>query len=89
MFAHDGRTDEAFKAASTLTDNLNNPALTSSALPQDSAFSIFFDVDGSLFDYFTGVGSCHYFRRVSNQSWNGLDSRPQNKSNGESGLGTA
>ncbi|KAL9712332.1 hypothetical protein Ac2012v2_003569 [Leucoagaricus gongylophorus] len=47
-------TDEAFKAASTLTDNLNNPALTSSALPQDSAFSIFFDVNGSLFDYFTG-----------------------------------
>ncbi|KAJ3576709.1 hypothetical protein NP233_g252 [Leucocoprinus birnbaumii] len=47
-------TDEAFKAASALSDNLNDPALTSSASPRDSAFSRFFNVNGALFDYYAG-----------------------------------
>jgi len=65
MFTHDNRTDEAFKAASTLSDNLNNPAMSSSTLPQDSAFSKSFNINGSIFDYFAGVRS-YYYRYIIN-----------------------
>jgi len=63
IFTHDNRTDEAFKAASTLSDNLNNPAISSSTLPQDSAFSRYFNINGSIFDYFAGVSS-YYYRHI-------------------------
>jgi len=63
MLTHDSRTDEAFKAASTLSDNLNSPAISSSTLPQDSAFSNSFHINGSIFDYFAGVRS-YYYRHI-------------------------
>jgi len=63
IFTHDNRTDEAFRAASTLSDNLNNPAISSSMLPQDSAFSRYFNINGSIFDYFAGVRS-YYYRHI-------------------------
>ncbi|KAF7782907.1 hypothetical protein Agabi119p4_2283 [Agaricus bisporus var. burnettii] len=47
-------TDECFKAASSLSDILNDPALTASISPTDAAFAKHFDVNGNLFDYYAG-----------------------------------
>ncbi|KAF9452281.1 S-adenosyl-L-methionine-dependent methyltransferase [Macrolepiota fuliginosa MF-IS2] len=47
-------TDECFKAASVLSDTLNDPRLTASTAPHDSAFSKYFGIKGTLFDYYAG-----------------------------------
>ncbi|KXN91143.1 Sterigmatocystin 8-O-methyltransferase [Leucoagaricus sp. SymC.cos] len=47
-------TDECFKAASILSDTLNDPTVTSSNNPKDSPFSRHFGIDGTLFDYYAG-----------------------------------
>jgi hypothetical protein len=49
------RTDECFKAASSLSDTVTNPALTTSTSPSDAAFAKHFEINGSLFDYYAGV----------------------------------
>ncbi|KAF7782904.1 hypothetical protein Agabi119p4_2280 [Agaricus bisporus var. burnettii] len=57
-------TDECFKAASSLSDILNDPALTSSISPMDAAFPKYFDVKGNLFDYYAGQ-STEQIKRAS------------------------
>ncbi|XP_006460606.1 hypothetical protein AGABI2DRAFT_117546 [Agaricus bisporus var. bisporus H97] len=57
-------TDECFKAASSFSDILNDPALTASISPADTAFSKHFDVNGNLFDYYAG-SSTEQLKRAS------------------------
>ncbi|EKM76020.1 hypothetical protein AGABI1DRAFT_131738 [Agaricus bisporus var. burnettii JB137-S8] len=57
-----GITGECFKAASSLSDTLNDPAMTASTSPLDSAFSKHFDCNSQFFDCYAGSSTEHESR---------------------------